>query len=45
MVHGVRLSNGRAQWYRNRWVRSAAVIDALGEDVAGGTSAAPTTRT
>ncbi len=35
MVHGVRLSNGRAQWYRNRWVRNAAVVEALGEDVAG----------
>ncbi|WHT21819.1 carotenoid oxygenase family protein [Crossiella sp. CA-258035] len=22
MVHGVRLSNGRAEWYRNRWVRT-----------------------
>ena len=35
MVHGVRLSNGRAQWYRNRWVRSTAVVETLGEDVAG----------
>ena len=35
MVHGVRLANGRAQWYRNRWVRSAAVVEALGEDVGG----------
>ena len=23
MVHGVRLRDGQAQWYRNRWVRSA----------------------
>ena len=23
MVHGVRLREGRAEWYRNRWVRSA----------------------
>lgn len=22
MLHGVRLRNGRAQWYRNRWVRT-----------------------
>ena len=22
MVHGVRLRDGRAEWYRNRWVRS-----------------------
>ena len=25
MVHGVRLRDGRAEWYRNRWVRSRAV--------------------
>ena len=31
MVHGVRLRDGRAEWYRNRWVRSAGVCDALGE--------------
>ena len=31
MVHGVRLRDGRAEWYRNRWVRSRAVADALGE--------------
>ena len=31
MVHGLRLDGGRASWYRNRWVRSAAVADALGE--------------
>lgn len=31
MVHGVRLGEGRAQWYRNRWVRSGDVADALGE--------------
>jgi carotenoid cleavage dioxygenase-like enzyme len=31
MVHGVRLRNGRAEWYRNRWVRSKAVAGALGE--------------
>ncbi|RZS44958.1 carotenoid cleavage dioxygenase [Herbihabitans rhizosphaerae] len=24
MVHGVRLRDGRAEWYRNRWVRPAA---------------------
>jgi carotenoid cleavage dioxygenase-like enzyme len=22
MLHGVRLRNGRAEWYRNRWVRT-----------------------
>lgn len=31
MVHGVRLRDGRAEWYRNRWVRSAAVAEKLGE--------------
>jgi carotenoid cleavage dioxygenase len=31
MVHGVRLRDGRAEWYRNRWVRSTRVTEALGE--------------
>jgi carotenoid cleavage dioxygenase len=31
MVHGVRLRDGRAEWYRNRWVRSKTVAGALGE--------------
>ncbi|MDF5755922.1 carotenoid oxygenase family protein [Spongiactinospora sp. TRM90649] len=31
MVHGVRLRDGRAEWYRNRWVRSDAVALSLGE--------------
>jgi carotenoid cleavage dioxygenase len=31
MVHGVRLRDGRAEWYRARSVRSDAVADALGE--------------
>ncbi|WP_460444260.1 carotenoid oxygenase family protein, partial [Amycolatopsis magusensis] len=31
MVHGVRLRDGRAEWYRNRWVRSSAVAAKLGE--------------
>ena len=31
MVHGVRLRGGRAEWYRNRWVRSRAVAEARGE--------------
>ena len=36
MVHGVRLRGGRAEWYRNRWVRGADVRKALGEpDIAG----------
>ncbi|MFC7308750.1 carotenoid oxygenase family protein [Streptomyces monticola] len=35
MVHGVRLREGRAEWYRNRWVRSAAVAHKLGEPYPG----------
>ncbi|MFF3332497.1 carotenoid oxygenase family protein [Streptomyces sp. NPDC002888] len=31
MVHGVRLREGRAEWYRNRWVRSSQVARKLGE--------------
>jgi len=30
MVHGLRLSGGKALWYRNRWLRSPAVTTALG---------------
>lgn len=36
MVHGVSLHNGRALWYRNRWVRSRQVSKALGEPPAPG---------
>jgi carotenoid cleavage dioxygenase-like enzyme len=32
MVHGVRLRDGRAEWYRNRWVRSQQVAKTLGEE-------------
>ncbi len=35
MVHGVRLQEGAASWYRNRWVRSPAIVEALGEELAG----------
>lgn len=31
MVHGLRIKDGRALWYRNRWIRSEAVTSALGE--------------
>ncbi|OBI45846.1 carotenoid oxygenase [Mycobacterium kyorinense] len=31
MVHGVALRDGKACWYRNRWVRTPAVCAALGE--------------
>ena len=36
MVHGVRLRDGRAEWYRNRWVRSRLLAAALGEPWASG---------
>jgi carotenoid cleavage dioxygenase len=36
MVHGVRLRDGGADWYRARYVRSTAVSTALGEDPAPG---------
>jgi carotenoid cleavage dioxygenase len=39
MVHGVRLAEGRALWYRNRYVRNAEIVEALGEDPAGRTFA------
>lgn len=32
MIHGVRLRDGRAEWYRNRWVRNAEVSTRLGEE-------------
>ncbi|WP_033290598.1 carotenoid oxygenase family protein [Amycolatopsis jejuensis] len=31
MVHGVRLRDGRAEWYRNRWIRTPYVAGMLGE--------------
>ncbi|CAN0583608.1 unnamed protein product, partial [Laminaria digitata] len=31
MAHGIRIKGGEAAWYRNRWIRSNAVSDALGE--------------
>ena len=36
MVHGVRLEDGRAAWYRNRWVRTDTVTRLLGEPRAAG---------
>jgi carotenoid cleavage dioxygenase len=35
MVHGLALRDGKASWYRNRWVRSAAVCNTLGEPLPG----------
>lgn len=31
MVHGLRLRDGRARWYRNRWLRTDRVTRAFGE--------------
>lgn len=31
MIHGIRIEDGQAVWYRNRWIRSEAVTKALGE--------------
>jgi carotenoid cleavage dioxygenase-like enzyme len=31
MVHGVRLRGGKAEWYRNRWVHSQALAEAMDE--------------
>ncbi|WP_327141417.1 carotenoid oxygenase family protein [Nocardia sp. NBC_01327] len=31
MVHGIRLRDGRAEWYRNRWVRGPQTSVTLGE--------------
>lgn len=36
MVHGVRLRDGGAEWYRNRWVRDAVTAGQLGEEDRGG---------
>jgi carotenoid cleavage dioxygenase len=36
MVHGIRLRDGKADWYRNRWVRNQSVAEALGEQWKGG---------
>jgi len=36
MVHGIAIKGGRALWYRNRWIRSQAVAQALGKPPAPG---------
>ncbi|WP_420623622.1 carotenoid oxygenase family protein [Candidatus Poriferisodalis sp.] len=36
MVHGVRLRDGRAEWYRNRWVRGHDVTELFGEPAVPG---------
>lgn len=36
MVHGIRIRDGKAEWYRNRWVRGPFAAMALGEQVPDG---------
>ncbi len=36
MVHGLAVRDGKALWYRNRWIRSRGVSSALGEAPAPG---------
>jgi carotenoid cleavage dioxygenase len=36
MLHGVRIKDGKALWYRNRWIRSAAVSEAMHEPAVPG---------
>ncbi len=36
MVHGVKLSNGRAEWYRNRYIRSHRIEERAGLKAAPG---------
>ena len=36
MVHGLQLQNGRALWYRNRWIRSKRVAELRGVEPARG---------
>jgi carotenoid cleavage dioxygenase len=41
MVHGVWLRDGKAQWYRNRWIRTPEVAKLLGEPPPTGRRTAP----
>src|SRR5688572_16851702 len=36
MVHGVALQDGRALWYRNRWIRTEALAAATGQAAPAG---------
>jgi carotenoid cleavage dioxygenase len=36
MLHGIRLREGRAEWYRNRWVRTKALAGESGIDLETG---------
>lgn len=39
MVHGIRIADGKADWYRNRWVRGTEACAVLGEPIPPGTRA------
>jgi len=41
MAHGVRIRDGKAEWYRNRFVRSTRVSEALGEEPRPGSRNGP----
>lgn len=41
MVHGIRLAQGRAEWYHNRYIRSRALEAAGGPEAAPGPRAGP----
>lgn len=36
MLHGIELQNGKANWYRNRWVRTTTIAERRGFKDAGG---------
>ena len=38
MIHGVRIRDGKAEWYRNRWVRGKDLADKLQEEPPQGDS-------
>ena len=35
MVHGIRLSGGKAEWYRNRFIQTPDITDPLAEPSGG----------
>jgi len=36
MIHGIRIAGGKADWYRNRWVRGSEACAKLGEPIPPG---------
>lgn len=36
MVHGIRIADGKSDWYRNRWIRGSEACAALGEEMPPG---------